>query len=100
MNTYTIEIINNLISWYKDWFSEKLENNKIIQCVDINCKLYNKKNKNIYPGDIIYLKKDAELNIAACIPSWLFCYLLFSLCLFGIGLTQRSQSPFLELVRG
>ena len=53
-----VEIVTKMINWYKDWNLDKTENNKEYQCLDVNNKTFYKKNKNIYPGDIIYLQKE------------------------------------------
>lgn len=53
-----VEIITEIITWYKHWKQDLVENNKIYQCLDSNGKLSNKKNKYIRPGDIIYLKRE------------------------------------------
>ena len=53
-----VEICTKMINWYKDWNLDSKENNTEYQCLDVNNKTFKKKNKNIYPGDVIYLQKD------------------------------------------
>lgn len=52
------EIITHIISWYNDWITDYKENNKDYKCLDNNYKLVKKKNRQIYPGDIIHLEKE------------------------------------------
>lgn len=52
------EIITSMIAWYNDWIMDYKENNREYKCLDEQYKLCLKKNKHIYPGDIIYLEKE------------------------------------------
>lgn len=52
------EIITHMISWYNDWITDYKENNREYECLDNQYKLIKKKNKDIYPGDIIHLEKE------------------------------------------
>jgi magnesium-transporting ATPase (P-type) len=53
-----LEIITDLSKWYQNWKLDYNENNKTFKCLDSRGKLYDKKNKDIYPGDIVYLQKE------------------------------------------
>ncbi|ARF11485.1 magnesium-transporting ATPase [Klosneuvirus KNV1] len=52
------EIITHMITWYNDWITDYKENNKEYECLDHSYQLIKKKNRNIYPGDIIHLEKE------------------------------------------
>ncbi|QKF94201.1 P-type ATPase subfamily IV [Fadolivirus algeromassiliense] len=52
-----VEIVTEIITWYKNWKQDLMENNKVYQCLE-NGKLTSKKNKYIRPGDVLYLKKE------------------------------------------
>lgn len=54
-----IEILTNLIKYYKDWKLDQNENNKEYLCLNpTNNKTYRIKNQNIYPGNVIHLQKE------------------------------------------
>jgi magnesium-transporting ATPase (P-type) len=52
-----IDLLTNFIKWVKNWKLDHEENNKKFLCLTSGQHTY-KKSKDIYPGDVIVLKKD------------------------------------------
>ena len=58
-----IEIISASIKWCAIWNQNRIENNKQFQCLNNYGSLCIIKNKNLYPGHIIYLNKNDVVPI-------------------------------------
>jgi magnesium-transporting ATPase (P-type) len=52
------EILTNMVKWYKSWKMDRQENNKIYQCLHKDGHFFDKKSQELFPGDVIYLKKE------------------------------------------